>query len=557
MANDSKSQVWSVRLASPVTTSVPENPDWNPACDLATAAQPIAASNELTESVSPPQASLVKTELKALARQSSHYTAGLIGNLCLGLVSFPIFTRVLPVSEYGIMDLGQRLLLMLTIASKLGFQNATLRFYNRKEFSKNPAAARSFYSTIFFGMLATSVTVGALFLITAGIIPQALMLGPLANLIYLILGLALLRAMGSILWGFLRIEERTKTFNALQVTLRASTLAAVCALFPLIGHFARVYFVAALCVETVLILGLTTWLLRRNVLSLRCFDTGFFRTAMAFGAPLVAYEFSFAVLGSADRFLVRHYVGPNALGLYSVAYGLANNVNEFLVAPLTLALVPIYMRIWTTDGAEKTSAFLRIAFDLFVLTAAGVLAAVAAAGHSVLVLLASSKYAGADQLIPVILCGLLIWTANVFVGAGLLIHKKTLQMSGLLVISAIANILLNCLLLPRMGLMGGAIATLLSYFISIVLLTRASHRLLPLHIDVRACTKYAIAGLIAWGAGTLIRIDSPALNFLGRSSVVLTVYLTILYVLGGRVRTAADWVLAWIKARRDNPAPQA
>ena len=543
-------------MASPVTTSLPEDPDWNPAAELATAGV-TEVSNAPTESLPNATASLVKTELKALARQSSHYLVGLIGNLCLGLISFPVFTRVLPVSEYGIMDLGQRLLLMLTISSKLGFQNATLRFYNRKEFLKNPEAARSFYSTIFFGMLSTALTVGVLFLITAGIIPQALMLGPLANLVYLILGLALLRAIGSILWGFLRIEERTKTFNALQVTLKATTLAVVCSLFPLIGHFARVYFVAALGVETILILGLTSWLLRRNVLSLRSFDTGFFRTAMAFGAPLVAYEFSFAVLGSADRFLVRHYVGPNALGLYSVACGLANNVNEFLVAPLTLALVPIYMRIWTSDGAEKTSAFLRVAFDLFVLTAAVVLAAVAAAGRSVLVLLASSKYEGADQLIPVILCGLLIWTANVFVGAGLLIHKKTLWMSGLLVISAAANILLNCLLLPRMGLMGGAVATLLSYLICIVLLTRASHRLLPLHIDVRACVKYAIAGLIAWAAGTLITIDSPVLNFLSRSSVVFVVYLTILYALGGRVRMGADWALAWIRSRRDNPLRQA
>jgi O-antigen/teichoic acid export membrane protein len=544
-------------LASPATTGVPEQPEWQPLGDLAIETQSTVAPTESVESVPAATSSLVKTELKALARQSSHYLGGLIGNLCLGLVSFPIFTRVLPVSEYGIMDLGQRLLLMLTIASKLGFQNASLRFYNRKEFSKDPEAGRRFYSTIFFGMLTTAATVGVLFLITAGIIPQALMLGPLANLIYLILGLALLRAMGSILWGFLRIEERTKTFNALQVTLRATTLAVVCALFPLLGHLARVYFVAALGVETVLIVGLTSWLVKRDVLSLRSFDSTFFRTAMAFGAPLVAYEFSFAVLGSADRFLVRHYVGPNALGLYSVAYGLANNVNEFLVAPLSLALVPIYMRIWTSDGAEKTSAFLKVAFDLFVLAAAGVLAAVAAAGHSVLILLASSKYAGADQLIPVILCGLLIWTANVFVGAGLLIHKKTLRMSGLLVIAAIANIALNCLLLPKMGLMGGAIATLFSYLICIVLLTRASHRFLPLHIDVRACAKYAIAALIAFGAGTLVTFDLPAVNFLARSSIVFAVYLTILYALGGSVRSGIDWVIVWIKSRWQTAVVQA
>lgn len=539
-------------MASSATTEVPEKVIWQPAAGKLTAEPGSSpASDERATSPSPDTAGMLKTELKALARQSSHYLAALIGNLCLGFVSFPVYTRVLSVSEYGIMDLGQRLLLMLTIASKLGFQNATLRFYNRNEFSKNPAERRKFFSTIFFGMLFTAVTVGVLFQITARVMPQALMLGPLANLVYLILGLALLRAMGSILWGFLRIEERTKTFSTLQVSVKAVTLAAVCALFPLIGHFARVFFVAAVGVETVLVLGLTAWLLQRDVLSPRCFDRSFFRTAMAFGAPLVAYEFSFAILGSADRFLVRHYVGPNALGLYSVACGLANNVNEFLVAPINLALVPIYMRIFTSDGPDKTAAFLRTAFDLFALAAIGLLAAVSAAGRSVLILLASSKYSGADQIIPLILGGLLIWTSNVFFGAGLLIQKKTLRMAGILVVSAIANILLNCALLPKMGLMGGALATLLSYLICIIMLTRASHRLLPLHIDLRAFGSYAIAGLIAWMAGTLIRIESPALNFLCRSSVVLTVYIALLYAVGGRVRTAADGALQWLRSRRE------
>jgi O-antigen/teichoic acid export membrane protein len=529
------------------SSSIHESADWETGNDLIIVSD--AASATARETVQPPAASLLGHELKTLARESSHYLAGLIGNLALGFVSFPIFTRVLSVSEYGIMDLGQRLLLMLTIASKLGFQNASLRFYNRQEFAKSVTSERSYYSTLFFGMLANSVTVGLLFLLAAGLLPTASILGSLANLVYLILGLSLLRAMGSVLWGFMRIEERTKTFNILQVTTKATTLAIVFALLAWIGPYARAYFVGALGVEAVLVVALTLWLISRRVLIPRCFNISFFRAAFAFGAPLVLYEFAFAVLGSADRFLVRHYVGANALGLYSVAYGLAANVNEFLIAPLTLALVPIYLRIWTSDGPQKTSAFLTLAFDLFILTAAGVLAAVATAGHSALVLLASSKYSRADSLIPVILCGLLIWTANIFVGAGLFIHKQTVKMAGFLVFAAIANILLNCLLLPRMGIMGGAIATLLSYLVFIVSVAWASGRLLPLHVDLQSCAKYAVAALIAWMVGSQLRIDTAALSFMAKSAVVLTVYVSVLYALSNRVRSAINWAFTWIRAR--------
>jgi O-antigen/teichoic acid export membrane protein len=488
---------------------------------------------------------LLGGELKTLARESSHYMAGLLCNAGIGLISFPIFTRVLPISEYGVMDLGQRLLLMLTIASKLGLQNASLRFYNREKFAADPGAARSYYSTLFFGMLGTSCCVVLAAALLVSCIPKTSMLGPLSGLVYLILGLVLLRAMGSLFWGFLRIEQRTKLFNILTVCTRATTVAAVCSFLPFIGHSARTYFTGTLLVETGLVIGVTIWLLSRGVLAPRHFTMGLFRAAIGYGTPLVLYELAYAVLVSADRFLVRHYVGAEALGFYSVAYGLANNVNEFLVAPLGLALIPIYMRIWNSAGAEKTSAFLATAFNIFMLAGVGVLAAIAAAGHSIVIFLASEKYAGADRLIPVILAGLLVYGANVFVGAGLLIHKRTMQMSGMLVIAAALNIGLNCLLLPRMGLMGGAVATLLSYLVCIAMLATASNRVLPLHTDLFSCTKYLFSGVLAWLVASHITVPTALGELLVRSTVVFALYLSSIYFLDERTRSAIQWILRW------------
>jgi O-antigen/teichoic acid export membrane protein len=373
------------------------------------------------------------------------------------------------------------------------------------------------------------------------------MLGPLSGLVYLILGLVLLRAMGSVFWGFLRIEQRTKTFNVLTVCTKATTVAAVCSLLPFIGRSARTYFTGTLFVETGLIIGLTVWLVSRGVLAPRHFTLDLFRAAIVYGTPLVLYELAYAVLVSADRFLVRHYVGAEALGFYSVAYGLANNVNEFLVAPLGLALIPIYMRIWNSDGAEKTSAFLTTAFNIFMLAGVGVLAAIAAAGHSIVIFLASEKYDGADRLIPVILAGLLVYGANVFVAAGLLIHKRTMQMSGVLILAAALNVGLNCLLLPRMGLMGGAVATLVSYLVCIAMLATASNRVLPLHTDLLSCAKYLFSGVIAWLAGSQITVPTELGDLLVKSAVVFAVYLGALNLLDERTRSAVKWILRWVQ----------
>ena len=108
--------------------------------------------------IAPETSSTVTGELKKLFQQSSHYLAGLIGSLALGFISFPIFTRAFSVADYGLIDLAQKVLLLLTATSKCGMQNSALRFFDRDSFAKDPAAAQRYYSSMFFGVAATATS---------------------------------------------------------------------------------------------------------------------------------------------------------------------------------------------------------------------------------------------------------------------------------------------------------------------------------------------------------------------------------------------------------------
>src|SRR5580700_8084343 len=107
----------------------------------------------------------VAGEMKKLIRHSSHYLAGLFGGLAIGFISFPIFTRIFSVADYGMIDFIQKILLVPTALSKAGMQNSVLRFYNEKEFSSNRQAARSYYSTMLFGVAAMAVLITLVFLV--------------------------------------------------------------------------------------------------------------------------------------------------------------------------------------------------------------------------------------------------------------------------------------------------------------------------------------------------------------------------------------------------------
>jgi O-antigen/teichoic acid export membrane protein len=220
-----------------------------------------------------------------------------------------------------------------------------------------------------------------------------------------------------------------------------------------------------------------------------------------------------------------------------------------LIAPLNLALLPIYLRLWRTDGPGKTAEFLSVGLDLFLMAAVLVLAVSTATAHDAVTLLASSKYSAVDGLIPIIIAGLLVYTTHLFFAAGLLIHKNTRVMALLLVVSAVLNMALNCILLPRYGLKMAAIATLISYLVCVILLARFSLTILPLHIEIRAVVRYALAGVSAWFVASRLSFEVQAVSLVIRGIVVLGVYAGLLFLFDRRLRAMAGYVLRAFRSR--------
>lgn len=485
----------------------------------------------------------VTGELKRLVKQSSQYLTATVVNLGLGFISFPILTRVFSVADFGLIDLVQKVFLLLTATSKLGQQNSALRFFSRETFEKDPEQSRRYYSTMYLGVMGMGLVVTGLFAAIVWALPATILMPSLSSLLLFASALILLRAVQSILWSFLRIEERTGIYNVANVLLRAATIGALLFLLPRMGASAHTYFTATMGVEILIVTALTIPLITRGVLSLGSFDLTLFKAAILFGSPLVVQELAGIILDSGDRILVQIYLGADALGFYSVAYGLSSYVNTLLAAPLGLAILPIYLRIWNSQGREKTIEFLSVGLDFFLMVSALILAVVTVTAHDAVLLLASSKYKGADVLIPTLVAGLLVYTSQIFITAGLVIEKKTRPLAATLLYSALLNILLNMVLLPLIGLQGAAIATLISYVFCAIYQSRISFRVLPLMIEYRSVLNYVLAAIGAWGAGAAATFSRPAFSFFGKATVASGVYLILLLILDRRFRQRA--AIAW------------
>src|SRR4029079_3613613 len=88
---------------------------------------------------------------------------------------------------------------------------------------------------------------------------------------------------------------------------------------------------------------------------------------------------------------------------------------------------------------------------------------------------------------------------NPMVGAGLFIQRRTPVIMGVVLSSAILNVILNLLLVKRIGILGSAIATLICYGVVATCFTIASRRVLPIVVPWGTLLRASAASVVMYG----------------------------------------------------------
>lgn len=458
----------------------------------------------------------------------SKYFSGRLVLILLGLVSFPLMTRLLSVSEYGIVSLTLRFVLLLSVLSKCGLQYSSARFYQHDAKDIHFEGRQRFYSTLVFGPLLVSAMIVGFYIPLLFAYKRHIADVFLFRCLLLAGALIIFRSMQSILLSLLRNEGRSGLHSVFEILTRVLTLAAFVAL-AFSGLRSAVYILGGTAIAEGLVVGLQMLLLaRRHLLLPKLVDWSLLRSSLAFGAPLILYELASIVLDSGDRILIRRFLGDAQLGLYSAAYNLSSYLQDSLMTPINLTIVPIYMRLWKQDGVGATQHFLSQALSWFLVATCLICGLTLLCAQEVVVLIASARFSLAARLLPVLVPGLMLYATHIFLNVGLVLQKRTGLMATLVCASAVVNLALNLLLIPRYGLMGGAWATLLASFLLVVLLGCFSYRTLPLHVNFSLVARSLVAGAIAFVIASRVHTVSPLLSLIIRIPLDLALFGVVL-----------------------------
>jgi O-antigen/teichoic acid export membrane protein len=434
-----------------------------------------------------------------LVVHSSHYTVGSLLVTIASLVSFPVLTQAFSVADYGTLNLIASLMLLWIGLGKLGVQQSIARFHAETIAGRRPVSESKYVTTVLIGMGATGVAATLGWMLMAWIVPPSWWHDArVANLLMPVSGLVVLRVLDSGISNLLRAQQRSILFNAYMVARRYLSLGLVVLLIFTVAPGLEGFYAAAYIVEAVSVVVLSVYLLRHHPSTDGRFSRETYRDMVAFGTPMIAFEIAGIVLNLGDRYVLQALMGPEAVGLYSAAYNFSDYVRVVLFTSIGQALIPIYARLYEEQGREPTVRFVERSLRMYVILCAAVLAGMSAVGGDVLTLLASDRYSTASAVIPLVVAAMCLDAGSPFFSAGMYLAKSNHRIVKYVVIAAVGNLLLNLLLVPRMGIVGCAAATLVSYIFVNAGSWHIGSRFLPVRFPLADVLKFGALALVMY-----------------------------------------------------------
>lgn len=260
--------------------------------------------------------------------------------------------------------------------------------------------------------------------------------------------------------ALLRSQDRLLAFSS--VSLLQSVVAEALSVLLLItvGPTATSYLLGQLLAQlAALALGLA---LARPT-RLRTTDWGLAKNALGYSLPLVPAVLSTFVLGAADRLILHDQLGATAVARYQIASNLGS-IPILLLGVLSSAWMPrIFALTDHTDRAAVLAASRDALYRLLIPVLVGLSLGIPVA----LRVWAPASYRpdGLLTVTAVVIVSAVPYAAGLSVTRALLAANRTGVIAAATLLAATANIGLNALLIPRFGLIGSPVATLLAYLL--------------------------------------------------------------------------------------------
>ncbi len=460
----------------------------------------------------------------------------------MSLLMLPIYTRGLSPAEFGLFEMLDRSTEALLIALTFGMTIATLSFYQYE--CSRPDRQRKVFSTALGAVCVTaSFTIAVLQYSSSNISVLLLRDATYAWAVRLILVTAFFELLFRMSVTYLQVSLKSKVFVALHAGRLLLALSLNLYLLLFLRWGLRGLLLTNLCHSAVFGVIACGRALRQSGVG---FDIKLLREMARFGAPFVLGSVFLFVLDNVDRYFLLEYKGAAVVGVYGVGYRLSRMAEAIVAVPFASVWGANMIRTATgPDGPKLVGR--AITYLAFLYLSAGL--ALSLFASDFVRLFAGAKYLGAERIVPIIVLAYSFWCLSGVADTGMYVERKT-HLKPLIFASAAAIcILLYRYLIPPYGAVGAAVATVISFFVFVVLTFFVSHKYFRVPYEYSRLAKLYGSALLLFYLGSHSGWTGSSMNILARGLCVIS-FPIVLWVAKFPEPDELARMRAWIRSGR-------
>lgn len=397
--------------------------------------------------------------LKVLAKESFVYGLGQAVTVSFGFLTLPFFTRVFDTTDYGVLSLIVSGNALFAVFVSLCLGTAYTRFYHAENENRERLTAVIFWFVFFYG--------GALtFLVLVGVITALSYFHE--SYLWLAVCIALIStflSQISLVFGMvLRMRCKAKYYVIVSIV---STLAGTISSIIFVYADATLvnYFYGSLIGSAVSLIAtikavkptLTPYLseIRTSIGPL-----------LRFSIPLVPAGLSQFLNANMDRWMISYFQNMESVAVYSVAIKFSS-VFAIFTSVVMFAFMPHSMKIIESEHSYASTQLDRV-LGIVVLCGGIALVVFTMVVSIVLPMLVPKAYSAAVPLVGILAMSHLLFGYTYFSTLGSWKANHSSDYSIAIGVGVVANLFLNFILIPWLGIGGAAIATASSVGITVL-----------------------------------------------------------------------------------------
>ncbi len=413
---------------------------------------------------------IAKLRNSTLFKNTFIYTLVQIINSGIPFLLLPVLTRYLTPADYGMIATYNTIVGALSIVTGIGIGSVGVFFFHleQKELKK-------YIGNVFNILLATTFLVSIFVILFEPYLVEKLKLP--AIWLYMAIAVASVQMMTSVNLSLWRAQQKAKPFSIYQI-LQTVFNVALSLLLIVALHYEWEGRVIGITV-TAVVFGLFSLIfVYQKGYAVFNYSKEYMKDALKFGIPLMPHTIALWMRSGVDILLITSLVGVSQTGLYNVGFQFGMVVGIFASA-FNSAFAPyLYENLKNITPAIQRN-LVKFTYMYFI----GIIIFAMALSTFFIWLIPhflGEKFQGASQYIYLISLAYALQGMYMMVVNYIYYTKKTHLISMVTISTSILHVVLSYMLIQHYGAIGAAYASVISFFLTFVLVWRISSKVVEM-----------------------------------------------------------------------------